>query len=489
MNNFFSTLGLLLSLLLPLQASPIPRDFQQVAQPIEETILLNQQPEVTEPLLLEEVLQAVEGRHPKLRGAELMRDIASAKVLEKRGAFDAQLGLATTYQSYNSSSSPGSGKDYISNGIVVARQEPSGIKWEGGWLNNQGAVKSPASSTGDAGEFFLQAKVPLLRGLGLNDKSVALEQAILLEQQVLEGYQTVRLVTLLEAGLAYFQWNASVMQWRVLQENEELAIERAAQVASRIAAGELPSIDQVEADREVFKRKELSLKASRDVQKSALKLALYLWATNGQADNVPSATRAPLVLPPVRRLTTEQVYDLQLQALSHRPELRTLKLSQSIVELDRDLAENDKLPQLDLTLRPGYDAGGNGVGFTMKAGLELIIPLATRGPDGRKRAALLKLDKLELEQVEMIRRILIQVQDAAGEAEGAAQRLEQALSVYQYSKKLEEAERIKFRLGDSTLFLVNARERATLEAGLKVLSIRLEHSEAHLLLQAVSGRL
>lgn len=468
-------------------AAPLPE--VQPSVPVTETTLLRQLPEVLEPLTLDDVLRSVEERHPKIRGAALMRDIAAAKVTEKQGAFDPQLGIGSTYQLYNSSSTPGSAKDYISNGIVVARQEPNGIKWEGGWINNQGTVKSPASATGDVGEFFLQAKIPFLRGAGINDKSVALEQARLFEEQTLETYHALRLLTLLDAGLAYLQWNASVMQWRILQENEGLALERAEQVQKRIAAGDLPAIDQVEADREVFKRKELTLKAARDVQKTALKLALYLWSTSGVGENVPQAPQAPLALPPVRRWTTEDVYTLQLEALAARPELRELKLSKSIVELDKDLAENDRLPQLDLTLRPGYDAGGQGVGLTMKAGLELVIPLATRGPDGRRQAALLKLDKLELEQVEMVRRILIQVQDAASEAEGAAQRLEQAIAVYQTSQQLEEAERTKFRLGDSTLFLVNARERSTLEAALKVLSIRLEHAEAQIILEAVAGQI
>ena len=231
------------------------------------------------------------------------------------------------------------------------------------------------------------------------------------------------------------------------------------------------------------------MKATREVQKAALKLALYLWNSDGQGAGVPQPAQAPLQLPPVQRFTTEDVYQLQLTALAERPELRQLELKKSIVDLDKDLAGNDRLPQLDLTLRPGYDAGGNGVGFTVKAGVELVIPLATRGPDGRRQAALLKLDKLNLEQVEMIRRILIQVQDAASEAEGAAQRLEQAVALYQKSKELEEAERTKFQFGDSTLFLVNSRERATLEAALKVLTIRLEHSEAVILLEAVTGQI
>jgi outer membrane protein TolC len=455
----------------------------------ETQLLVNPEERETTALTLEGVLRRVEETHPKLRGAALARQIAGAKVQEKLGAFDPELGVGTAYQRYNSSSTPGKPLDYVSNGIVVARTDPSGIKWEGGWINTQGFPKSPASSTGDVGEFFVQAKVPFLRGAGINDKVVAVEQAELVERQVDQDYRTLRLLTLLDAGAAYLQWNVAVMQWRILRENEELAVQRASQVAIRVKAGDLAAIDQVEADGEVVKRRELLLKAGREVQKGALKLALYLWASDGQGENVPQPEQAPQTLPEPTRLTTEQVYEFQLQALAQRPELRRLDLERSIVSLDRDLAENDRLPQLDLTLRPGYDAGGQGVGFTMKAGLELVIPLATRGPDGRRQAALLKLEKLDLDQVEMVRRILVQVQDAASEAEAAATRLEQAQLFYQQSKTLEEAERTKYRLGDSTLLVVNIRERATLEAALKVLDLRYEHAQALLLIDAVVGRL
>lgn len=475
-------LGLVLSCQAQL-AAPLELPLPAPTTPLLET---SQSGEV---LTLDEVLTLVGEHHPKLRGAELARQIAGAKVTEKLGAFDAALGLGSEYQRYNSSSSPGRPLDYVSNGIVVARTDPSGIKWEGGWVNTQGFPKSPASSTGDVGEFFVQAKVPLLRGLGVNEKSIAWQQAEIEQQQVEQDARLLRLMTLLEAGSSFYQWNVSVMQWRILQENLQLAEERATQVSKRVAAGDLAAIDEVEAQGEVMKRQELLLKAAREVQKSGLKLSLYLWASDGQPQELPDATQAPQSLPEVQRLDVEAIYQMQLEALTHRPELRRLKLEKSVVDLDKELAENDRLPQLDLTLRPGYDAGGSGVGFTIKAGLELVIPLATRSADGRRQAALLKLQKLDLDQVEILRRILIQVQDAASEAEAAASRLQQAEDFYRQAKRLEEAERTRFRLGDSTLFLVNARERATLEAALKVLELRHDHAQAQLLLEAVVGRL
>ncbi len=440
-------------------------------------------------LTLPEVLAQVEENHPKLRGAQLVNQIASAKVLEKRGAFDPSVGLASTYQSYNSSSSPGKESDYFSNSATVFRTDPSGIKWEAGWINNQGSVKSPASSTGDAGEFFVGASVPLLRGLNINEKSVGLRQAEVVQERVTFDYKRLRLAVLLDAGSAYYNWVTSVVQREIVQENLVLAQQRAKQVAIMIEAGDRPRIDQVEADREVQKRQESLLKADRIIQKSAIKLALYLWNSEGEAQDIPPEDLAPRSLPESQQVDDVRIASLQVEALDLRPELRTLRLDTSIVELDRDLAKNLRLPQLDLKLRPGADLGNNGVGLTFKAGLELVIPLATRTADGKERAASIKLEKLSLDQVEMVRRILLQVQDAAGEVEATRARLERALEVYRLNRELEEAERLKFQLGDSSLFLVNSRERSTVEAALSVLAIRNEQAQAVLLLETVSGAL
>lgn len=440
-------------------------------------------------LSLGEVLELVEANHPKLRGAQLVNQIASAKVLEKRGAFDPGVALSTGYQLYNSSSDPGKAKEFYSNSATVFRTDPSGIKWEAGWINNQGTVKSPSSATGDVGEFFVGTSIPLLRGLNINEKSVALEQAEIMEEQVKFDYSQLRLSVLLDAGSAYYNWVTAVMQQEIVEENLQLAEVRAGQVAESIAAGDKPRIDQVEADREVQKRREALLKAERLVQKAAIKLALYLWNSSGEYQEVPPPVAAPRSLPEGKIITDELVAALQVEALDRRPELRRLDLQKSVVELDKDLAENQRLPQLDLKLRPGVDTGGNSVGFTFKAGLELVIPLATRTADGRERAASIKLEKLSLDQVETVRRILLQVQDAASELEATRLRLERALEVYRLARELEEAERLKFRLGDSSLFLVNTRERATVAAALDVLEIRNEQAQSALLLETVAGKL
>lgn len=453
----------------------------------------------------EKMVQAVRENHPKLRAAALLTDLAQAKVLEKEGAFDPQLFVGQDFLRYNSPTAPGKAKSAGDTYAAVQIHDVAGWKLISGLRRNRGDVKSPDNLTGDVGEFFLEFKLPLLRGLGVNEKQTALEQAKVALQMADAQVRVVRLEVLLAAHLAYWDWCAAATEFRLLQQAVLLAEQRAEQVAARVQAGDLPRIDEVEARQEVQRRRESLVKAERSVQKNALKLSLYLWNSSGNAQPLPEAGEAPVLLPdafvaslipsgalvpaPRTELAPSTVGEAEVQALQARPELSLIQFQKSIVELDRRLAENDALPALDLTLGPGYDLGRESIGLTYKVGVQLTIPLATRGPDGRARAARLYTDKLELEQVLEVQRILTEVRDAASMVVKAQDRREPALESLRLALELEEAERTKFAFGDSTLFLVNQRERATLAEAAKMVEIGAEAQKGQALLQAAAGTL
>jgi outer membrane protein TolC len=103
--------------------------------------------------------------------------------------------------------------------------------------------------------------------------------------------------------------------------------------------------------------------------------------------------------------------------------------------------------------------------------------------------ARLKNDTLELEQVLEIQRILSEVRDAQSMVRQAEQRQVPALESLRLALELEKAERVKFSLGDSTLFLVNQRERNTMSEALKVVEIWADGLKGQVMLEASAGRL
>ncbi|MGE0493722.1 MAG: TolC family protein [Vulcanimicrobiota bacterium] len=433
-------------------------------------------------LTLADVLQAVERNHPKLRKAELELEVARAKTLEKQGAFDPSIGFYTLTQRYNSEDKA---KTFWGTGLAYGYLDRSGMKLQAGYRNHQGAVKSPLSNTGQAGEFFAEMKLPLLRGASINEKAAEEQRAMVGERSAGAYYQLARLQTLLAAGSAYWGWVGSTRQLELVETSLQLAQQRLDNVAERVAAGDLARVNQLEAEQTVAKRREMVVKARREVEKAQLKLAYYLWNSQGQAQELPSS--APEELPQPTGLEPAQLAQAEVEALRLRPEVSSLEFALERIAIDEALAKNDQLPQLDLTLSPGIDP--TGIGISVKAGLELVIPLATRGADGRLLAARLKTDQLALEQVETIRTIVLEVRDAASAVVTAVERYQQASQALALATQLEEAEKLRFELGEGTLFLVNQRENARLDAALSLLELQAEYAQYRLLLEAVGGRL
>ena len=430
------------------------------------------------PLTLPDVLRFVENNHPKLAGAHVNRQIASAKRLEKQGAFDPKIWLGSDYLRYNSTTTRGKASDANDSDAGVEFLTRSGIKFAAGSRYNFGRVKSPLSATGNSGEYFVEVKVPLLRGWRTNEKAVAERQALLGEPLAETEYQSTRLELIWKAANSYWDWVAAQRKLTVARELLTLAEFRARAVADRVQAGDLPAIDAAEADLEVQRRQGAVVKANRDLQKSAFKLSLFLWTDDGQQTFSPAPEQVPPVWAAPSVFTDTQAVEAEKLALERRPELRALNINREITQLDLDLARNDRRPNLELTFSPGRDTGAGAIGTTFKGGLNFTLPLRQRSADGRIGAASFKLQKFELDQRHERQRISTEVFDAYSAINTSYERYRAAKQEVALAVKLEQGEREKFRLGDSTLFLVNQRERATAEARVKLIEIQAEYEQA-----------
>ncbi len=439
-------------------------------------------PTQTRILTVDELIRAIDLYHPKLRGADATRRIASAKRLEKQGAFDPVVFAGYDYLRFNSEFDPKSlrGKSASSNladaGIEFLTR--SGLKIGGGARYNLGKIKAPLSPTGDSGEYFLSIKMPLLRGFRINEKAAAEQQAFLGEPLAEAEFQQIRLELILKGTDSYWEWVAARQKLDVADSLLALARFRANAVRDRVKAGDLPEIDGVEADLEVQRREGGRVKADRDLQKTAFKLSLFLWSPNGLPSPVPTAANAPTSIAAPVQYSAEQADFGQRQALDRRPELKALAINNDITEIDLDLARNQRLPALDLVFSPGRDTGIGSIGNTVKAGASFSVPLRQRTADGRISQARLKLEKLALEVVNERQRITTEVLDALSAINTTATRYLAALAEVNLARQLEEGERARFELGDSTLFLVNQRERATAEARVKLIEIQAEYEQS-----------
>jgi outer membrane protein TolC len=117
------------------------------------------------------------------------------------------------------------------------------------------------------------------------------------------------------------------------------------------------------------------------------------------------------------------------------------------------------------------------------------VPLRTRTAQGKMQQAQLKLDKLVQDIRQTRQDIRLQIEDVLSALEAVWLRYEAAEEEWQLAQQLEQGERTRFDLGDSTLFLVNQRERATAEAAVRLIDLRAEYQLGRASFLAVTGQL
>lgn len=426
----------------------------------------------------------LETRYPKLLGAQAERESASAKRLSKQGAFDPSLSASVQTQRFNSSASRGKAQTGSGTVLEIEGASPQGLKYRVGRIENDGAVKSPLSSTGSGGTYFAEVKLPLLRGAGLNEKSVALQQARLGESSASLALSTLRQNALFDGATAYVKWAGAGRKQEVISRLLTLAEMRLKGIREEVRLRQRARIEETEAEAEVALRRERLAQAERGLDEARLKLEKFVWDETRLAERSaePLARPAPVTEP--------EAAEALRQALERRPEPQALGLERAALRLSEGLARNDRRWQLDLVFAPGRDLGAAGIGNTLKAGIAASLPLnGQREARGREDEARLKGVKLEQERVLLERTISLEVRDAVSAVNRARERFLAAEESLRRTREVEAGEQMLFRAGVGTLFLVNQRERATAEAESRLIDAQVEAEQARLILLAVTMQL
>ena len=152
------------------------------------------------------------------------------------------------------------------------------------------------------------------------------------------------------------------------------------------------------------------------------------------------------------------------------------------------MARNQLLPALNAVFTEGYDTGLNGIGNTYRGQLTFSEPLYLRTARGKLQAAQLRMDKLNKDRQAEEQRIKNEVYDAISAINMAYKRF---LAVEQQVDKAEQVyngERERFKVGDSTVFLIAERERQLNEAKVRVIDAEVEYHTGVLALKAITSQ-
>jgi outer membrane protein TolC len=411
-------------------------------------------PAPTGPLELATVLRAVGERYPPYLSALLERDLASGRLTQALGGFDANLTakLGNQLQGY-----------YEATTLQTLLEQPlaTGDTIYGGYRISDGFLPDyDKDRTQDDGQFVLGGRVPLLRDRGFDRRRAGVKQARI-EQQLAEPViQRARIDFVRAASRAYWSWVAAGQRLAVAEELLLLAEQRVEGLQRGVDRRFVAPIDVVDNERLIAQRRLFVVRAERQLQQAALELSLY-WRDTTDAPIVPVRDNLPKTPTEPRAATTSVGGDTEA-ALRQRPELRRLQQLTDRVEVDLELARNQALPNLDLVIEATHSPANSPYGDIDRSGLfvggELKWPLWRRDALGRVEQALTQQSRLQLESRFARDRIVNEVADAHSALTAAIGQLDNSRKNRELAAQMVDAERRAFELGRSDLLRVQLRE-------------------------------
>lgn len=426
-------------------------------------------PQFGEPLALDDVLTSVETTFPLLIAALQERGVADGELVSALGAFDLSItgsALQTPAGYYD---------NYRADLKLEQQTAASGAKVFGGYKWGRGHFPEwfGDRQTYDGGAFQGGILLPLLKGAPIDKKRADLYKARISRQQAEPTIQRARIEYVRNASRAYWDWVAASQSVQIGENLLEIAVERDALIAKQIELGQIVPIERIDNRRVLTTRQAKLIDFRRKSQATAIKLSLYYRDETG-TPLLARIDQAPASFPefdePDAALLIEEGLSV---AVNNRPEILHIQLARQRLGVDLDTARNSLLPEVDAVAQATQNMGGPTDKFdksqtTVEAGVTFDVPLQRRKARGEVQKSTAAIARLG-QQLEYARNsVTVEVQEAVTNLVASYQQVDRTRESVFLAERMEQAERVRFSLGQgtTTILVVNLREIATADARL-----------------------
>lgn len=427
---------------------------------------------------LQEFLAYVKLYHPIAKQAELKISEAEANLMKARGNFDPKLFSDFSQKDFDQ-------KDYyqlFNAGLSIPVW--FGLDIKAGFEQNEGDFLNAQDNVPADGLYKAGISVPLGQGLFINERMATLKRAKII-QNLNRAERDLRVnEVLFNAAISYLEWYQAKQEVDIFEEFIVNAKIRFEGVKQRALQGDIPVIDTLEAKINV-KQRELGLEKSQlKFTQTRLKLSNFLWLDGDiplQLDpGIYPGELDEIIVDNVlgTNLMQQDQYNLELHPL-----LQFLSYSIESLEVDRRLAAERLKPILDVEYNLLTDRPNQINSFTtdnFQAGIKFSIPLFLRKERGDLRLTKLKIRDAELEYQFQNLELQNRIEAAQEGIASFGRQLTQTDQITENFNTLLKAEERKFSFGESSVFLINAREQVLIDARLEQIkaNVRLLESKA-----------
>lgn len=438
----------------------------------------------------DQMLDMVSRFHPVAAQAALLNAKGNSTIRQARGAFD-----PTLFGNYDQKQF--SGKNYFSL-LQTGFSIPTwyGLEFKTGYDYNTGQYLSSENVVPPNGLVYGGVKVSLAQGLLIDKRRADLKLAKLFAQST--GFERQKVLNQLyfDASKTYWKWMEAWNQVRVYEDGLQLAKERLRGVKQSLDLGDRPAIDTLETLLQV-QNMELNRYQSRmNYRNATLELSTFLW----YEDNVPLEITDSLLPPRYELISTptpfmpDSLNRILNRLPSSHPDLQLYRNKLQSLTVERNLKTEYFKPKINLN----YNLLSEPVGASeytglstnnYKWGIDLRFPILLRQQRGDVELARIKIRETELGMKQKQLELENKVRSYWNEAEQLTSQVDLFRGMVINYTRMLDGERQRFNTGESSIFLVNARETSLVNARLKLIELTSKYQIARQGIQYAAGNL
>jgi outer membrane protein TolC len=418
--------------------------------------------ELLDTLTWDSFTDIVKTYHPVTVQAKLLSDLAKAKRTQALGGFDPKLEGELDQKQY-------SGTEYY-RFLTPQVKLPLwyGIELKGSYSEAEGSFVNPENRLPQEGLSYAGVSFQLGKGLLMDKRRAAYKQAQIFTKAT--ENEKIRIINDLfqSAGEEYINWQNKFQIVKVYQEALNLAKVRFEGVKKTYQFGDRAAIDTVEALLQIQTREIMLQQANLELQSAKYMLSTFMWLQNNQsvdADKLLIQPQDELIVP-----------FTPLLDITNNPKLLSFGFKINDLNIERRLKAENLRPELGLQfgilnqgLTPFRNINQSYWNDNNKVNFRVAFPLTFSKERGELAEAKIKIKQVEIEQNLVQNELLNKMKQNAFELSTLQNQINTLKQNYISSDQLLKGEELRFKVGESSLFLINARESKLIEVKEKLL--------------------
>ncbi len=406
----------------------------------------------------------IKQNHPVTVQAKLVGDLAKARKKQAWGGFDPKFETDFDRKIFD-------GTEYYSF-LTPQIKLPLwyGLELKGSYSEAEGTYLNPESKIPAEGLSYAGLSLQLGKGLLMDKRRAMFKQALIFENS--SANEQVRILNdlFLDAGESYINWQNKFATNKVNENALSLAKIRFDAVKGGFYGGDKPAIDTVEALIQVQQREIAFQQIQLELQQAKYDLSTFMWLENAipvDANQLNIVPQDIMVIPLSAQLD-----------ISNNPKLLSYDFKLKDLDIERRLKAESLKPEIGISLgllnqgrTPLRNVNSNYWNENNKVNVRVSFPLTFSQARGDIAETKIKMKQTQLDKDVVQNELQVKMRQNATELFSLQNQLVVLKQTRIASEQLLKGEETRFRLGDSSLFLVNSRETKLIEVSEKLLSV------------------